>query len=217
VLREPDASVFVQKLDNGAGLYIHITQVAGDERGELSEQLAAIVHAIEPGPLRYAILDLRFDGGGDYVETIRFTKELPKRIARDGKLFILTDHATFSAALVTTARAKYFGGARSVVLGERVGDRERFWAESGTPLELPNSRILVFFATGYHDWNEGCQWKDLTRCFWINIAFGVSAGSLSPDTPLAWRFSDYRNGVDSVMEEVLKQASPAIWKESHHN
>ena len=217
VLREPDASVFVQKLDNGAGLYIHLAKILGDERGKLSEQLAAIVHAIEPGALRYAILDLRFDGGGDDVETMRFTKELPKRIARDGKLFILTDHATFSAALVTTARAKYFGGARSVVLGERVGDRERFWAENGTPLELPNSRILVFFATGYHDWNEGCQWKDLTRCFWINFLFDVPAGSLAPDMPIAWRFSDYRNGVDTVMEEVLKQASPLIRQGSRDN
>jgi len=100
-----------------------------------------------------------------------------------------------------------------MVLGERVGDRERFWAESGTPLELPNSKILVFFATGYHDWNEGCQWKDLARCFWINIRLDVPAGNLSPETPIAWRFSDYREGVDTVMEEVLKRAGQLIRKE----
>ena len=210
VLREPDSSVFAQRLDKGMGLYIHITNIEADVRGELSQQLAAILAVIEPDSLRYAILDLRFDGGGDYVETLRFVKELPKRIARDGKLFILTDHATFSAALVTTARAKYFGGTRSVILGERVGDRERFWAESGTPLVLPNSRIPVFFATGYHDWSEGCQWSDLTRCFWPNLAFGVPAGSLSPSSLLAWRFSDYRNARDTVMEETLRQAATLI-------
>ena len=141
MLREPDASVFVAKLDDDKGLYIHISQVTGDDRGALSDQLKALSKPIAAGSLRYAILDLRFNGGGDYTETLDFTKELPKRIASDGKLFLLTDNATFSAALVTLARAKYFAGSRAVVLGERVGDRERFWAEAGTPLELPNSKI----------------------------------------------------------------------------
>ena len=204
VLRDPDASVYVKKLDDDAGLYIHISNVMGDERGELSTQLAAILDAIKPASLRYAILDMRFDGGGDYTNTLGFTKELPKRIAPDGKLFILTDNTTFSAAIVTTARAKYFGGSRAVILGERVGDRERFWAEGGKAIELPNSRIHIYFATGYHDWNDGCGWKDLGRCFWVNIPFDVPAGSLSPKQSTPWRFADYRAGVDTVLEEALK-------------
>jgi hypothetical protein len=212
VLQDPDASVHVQSLDQGAGLYVHVAKVEEDERGAVSDQLAKLLRAIEPGSLRYAVLDLRFDSGGDYVETARFTKELPRRIADNGTLFILTDHATFSAALVTAARAKYFAGSRAVILGERVGDRERFWAESGAPLELPNSKITVFFATGYHDWNQGCQWKDLARCFWLNLAFDVPAGSLAPDTSISWRFADYRLGIDTVMEEVRRRANQL----SHH-
>ena len=165
------------------------------------------MNALEPGALRFAVLDLRFNGGGDYTNTLRFTKELPRRIAADGKLFIVTDNATFSAAIVTMARAKHFAGARAVVVGEHVGDRERFWAESGAPLELPNSKILVFFATGYHDWGRGCQWSDIARCFWLNLAYDVPAGSLAPDKPLAWRFADYRNGVDTVMKEIVREAA----------
>lgn len=205
VLRDPDASVYVKKLDDDAGLYIHISNVMGDERGELSTQLAAILDAIKPASLRYAILDMRFDGGGDYTKTLGFTRDLPKRIAPDGRLFILTDNTTFSAAIVTTARAKYFGGSRAVILGERVGDRERFWAEGGKAIELPNSRIHIYFATGYHDWNEGCGWKDLGRCFWVNIPFDVPAGSLSPKQSTPWRFADYRAGIDTVLEEALRQ------------
>ena len=206
VLRDADASVYVTKLDEGKGLYIHLNQVAGDERGALSEQLKAILAGLAPASLRFAILDLRFNGGGDYTETLKFTKELPRRVADDGKIFILTDNSTFSAALVTMARAKHFAGTRAVVLGERVGDRERFWAEGSAPIELPNSKILVFFATGYHDWNEGCGWKDWARCFWLNYAFDVPAGDLAPKSPMAWRFEDYRKGVDTVLEEALRQA-----------
>lgn len=205
-LRDPDTSVHVERLDEGKGLYIHITQTVGDARGALDAQLEAILAGIEPASLRYAILDLRFNGGGDYTNTLKFTRELPKRIAADGKLFILSDNSTFSAAIVTLARAKHFGGARATVLGERVGDRERFWAESGNPVELPNSKILVFSATGYHDWNEGCGWKDLTTCFWFNFLFDVPAGDLAPAKSMPWRFADYRAGVDTVMEEALRRA-----------
>ncbi len=66
------------------------------------------------------------------------------------------------------------------------------------------------FATGYHDWSEGCQWSDLTRCFWPNLAFGVPAGSLSPSSLVAWRFSDFRTARDTVMEETLRQTAPLI-------
>ncbi len=214
VLREPDASLFVKSLDDGAGLYVHIMQVMDDERGSLSEQLEALTRAIEPGSLRYAILDLRFNGGGNYMKTLGFTKELPKRIAPDGRLFILTDHSTFSAAIVTFARARYFAGKRAVVIGEPVGDRERFWAEAGAPLVLPNSKITVFFATGYHDWHSGCGVRDLARCFWINWAFDVPSGSFAPDEVVAWKFADYRRGVDTVMEAVMKRRESLPGKSS---
>ena len=50
--------------------------------------------------------------------------------------------------------------------------------------------MLVFFSTGYHDWNEGCGWKDWARCFWLNYAFDVPAGDLAPKALMAWRFED---------------------------
>jgi hypothetical protein len=205
VLRDPDASVYVQPLDGGKGLYVHMVDIMGDARGSLERQLANIVDAIEPGSLRYAILDLRLDGGGNYLETLAFTKELPRRVAPDGQVFILTDHATFSAAVVTLARAKYFAGSRGVILGEHAGDREQFWAESAALLELPNSKIFVNYATGYHDWANGCGFADLSRCFWLNFAYDVPAGSLAPAADIAWRFGDYTEGVDTVMREVERR------------
>jgi hypothetical protein len=205
VLRDPDQSLYSQSVDGGA-LYIHLNETVDDDRGDLGDQLAKLLEPIAPASLPFAILDMRFNGGGDYTKTLAFTKALPKKIAANGKLFILTDHGTFSAALVTTARAKYFGGERAVILGERVGDRQRFWAEAGSPIVLPNSKIRVFFATGYHDWQDGCGWKDLSRCFWLNLPFDVPAGDLGPAQPLAWRFADYREGRDTVFEEAMRRA-----------
>jgi hypothetical protein len=206
-LRDPDASIYLRQLDNGQGVYVHISSIMGDARGSLSRQLDGVLDAIAPGSLRYAVLDLRFDGGGNYMETLDFTKELPQRVRPDGQIFILTDQSTFSAAIVTFARAKYFAGNRAVVIGERVGDREQFWAEAGAQMELPNSKIRVNFATGYHDWERGCSWRDAPRCFWLNLVYDVPAGSLSPQVPLAWRFSDYSMGVDTVMAEVTRRTA----------
>ena len=203
VLRDPDHSLFHVALP-GDGLYIHLNATSDDDRGDLGDQLAKLMAPIAPGTLKFAVLDLRFNGGGDYTKTLTFTKELPKKVAADGKIYILTDHGTFSAALVTAARAKYFAGDRAVILGERLGDRLQFWAEAGSPIVLPNSKIRVFFATGYHDWEHGCGWSDLGRCFWLNYPFAVPAGDLAPKKPVAWKFADYRAGRDTVLDSLPK-------------
>lgn len=205
VLRDPDNSVFYRFMPDN-GLYIHIVSTTDDDRGPLADQLERMIEPIAKHSLRYAILDMRGNGGGDYTKTLDFTRELPKRIAPDGRLFILTDNHTFSAAIVTTARVKHFAGARAAIYGERVGDRERFWAEAGSPIVLPNAKITVFFATGYHDWNTGCGWGDWWRCFWLNWAYGVPAGNLSPMQQMAWKWDDYRNGRDTVLEAALAAA-----------
>ena len=201
VLRDPDHSLYHVALP-GDGLYIHLNATTDDDRGDLGAQLAKLMSTVEPGTLRFAVLDLRFNGGGDYTKTLAFTKDLPKKVAPDGKVYILTDHGTFSAALVTTARAKYFAGSRAVILGEKLGDRGQFWAEAGSPIVLPNSKIRVFFATGYHDWEHGCGWNDVSRCFWLNVPYDVPAGDLAPKEPVAWKFADYRAGRDTVLSTL---------------
>jgi hypothetical protein len=204
LLQNPDDSVLARQIDSGKGFYIGVRKIDDDSKGSLSDQLDAATRDIAPGSLRYAILDLRNDGGGNYTKTLGFTKQLPKRLAADGKLIILTNNETFSAAIVTVARAKYFAGSRAIIVGEHVGDREQFWAESAAPLVLPNSKIRMYYATGYHDWEKGCP--DFNRCFWPNVLLDVPAGSLAPVVTVGWRFSDYAAYKDTAFEEALKLA-----------
>jgi hypothetical protein len=212
VQRDPDASLHVERMEGGKALYVHINMVMGDSRGDLESQLSKVLEDTAQRSLRYAVVDLRNNGGGNYMEATTFAKELPKRVAPDGKVFILTNAHTFSAAIVTAARLRYFAGERSVMLGEHVGDAEQFWAESAARIVLPNSKIAVNYATGYHDWANGCGWKDWDRCFWFNFAYDVPAKTLAPDVVVPWKWADYARGVDSVMEEVGRrvkaQAAP---------
>jgi hypothetical protein len=205
-LRGHRASIYHESLDNDRILYLHLWRMGDDESGALSGQLARLIPA-RAQPRRAVIVDLRFNGGGDYTKVHAFARDLPARIANDGTIAVLVNSETFSAALVTAAWLKHYGGGRIVIIGEALGDAPAFWAEGGT-LTLPNSKLPIAFASGYHDWENGCH--DLRRCFGLNLWFGVAAGKLDPDSEIGWRFSDYMRGRDSVLDAALVRvrASP---------
>jgi hypothetical protein len=153
------------------------------------------------GGWRRIIIDLRFDTGGDYPDLYHAIEELPAHLARDGKVIVIIDNTTFSAAIITTALVKHFAGERAVIVGERPRDRLVFWAEGGQ-MQLPNSKIEIPVSTGLHDWAHGC--RDPARCYWPNIWYGgIGVGNVEPDVRVGWRFSDYRRGIDTVLARAL--------------
>jgi hypothetical protein len=163
--------------------------------------LGMLSRAAGEGKYRNAVIDLRFNPGGNYMNTMEFARALPRLLPKSGKIFVITNNNTFSAAIVTTAFLKAFGGDRTVIVGERVGDREQFWAESQM-LTLPISGIRVLATQGYHNWSEGCTEKP--ECG-FNTLYDVAAGSLSPDIPVAVSFDDYVNGRDPMLEAILRE------------
>lgn len=185
------------------GIYIRMNKVWTADKTPLPAQLAAIAAAAPPGGWQWVVLDLRFNGGGDYTQTLEFTKKLPDLLAKDGKLWLLSGNGTFSAAITILARAKYFAGDRAHIVGEKVGDRDQFWGETGKPFILRNSGLGVSYATGMHDWVHGCHDG---RCFWLNFIFGVAAGDLTPEREVKWRFSDFIEGRDTVLDSVLPRS-----------
>ena len=204
VLRNADGSLYSQVLDGGRGMYVHLWSIGDDKSGPLADQLQHILDGFKPGSLDFAVVDLRLDGGGNYLKAYDFARKLPAYIKDDGKLYVLTDNHTFSAAIVTEAWLRYYGGRRSVIVGEHVGDREEFWAE-GSHFVLPNSKLWMAFRTGYHDWEHGCH--SPVRCFWPNVWYSVPAGKLGPDVTVAWKFSDYAAGRDTALDYVLHAAA----------
>jgi hypothetical protein len=198
-LRDPGRSAYSSRLADGV-LYLHLWRIRDDDRGTLDAFIRQALGGAGDAPWRRIVLDLRRNGGGDYPTVYGALKELPKRLAPDGRLMILTDNTTFSAAIIAAALARHFAGRRAVLVGERPGDRMAFWAE-GNFIVLPNSKIRVDTATAYHDWEHGC--REL-RCYWPNYFYDVAAGDVAPDIPVGWRFSDYRRGVDTVLSRALE-------------
>ncbi|NRA28846.1 MAG: hypothetical protein HRU11_01185 [Parvularculaceae bacterium] len=184
----------------GNGLYIRA--LPGFSAGEQSIPAAykEMLTEHEDGSLDYLVLDFRLHDGGDYTKSMKFAKTAPNKVKEDGHIYIITGPNTFSAGIVTVAMLKYYAGDRGMIIGEQMGDREKFWAERGGDFRLPNSAYYVNYATGYHDWEKGC--KGEPYCYTMNEMYEVPAGSLSPTVPLPLDFESYRRGEDVVMDWI---------------
>ena len=199
-LVDPSRNLYVARLSDDV-LYLHLWSIHSDAGGKLGDQILAALKPREKW--RRVILDLRFDTGGDYPDLLQAMKDLPSHLAPDGKVVVIIDNTTFSAAIITAALVKHFVGERSVIVGERPRDRLVFWAE-GNQMTLPNSRIDIPISTGMHDWARGC--RDWSRCHWPNIWYGsIGVGTVEPDVKVSWSFEDYRRGVDTVLNAATRQ------------
>jgi hypothetical protein len=152
------------------------------------------------------ILDLRYDVGGDYMNTSHFARELPTLIPPAGRVVLLTGPATFSAGISTAVFVKHAGEERVVILGEPVGDRLQFYSEGGRAC-LPNYALCVAYQTGKHDYQHSCS--DWTVCFWLNNFFELRVKSLDPDEVVPLSFKDWRAGVDPVLDRAMVLAADA--------
>jgi hypothetical protein len=150
------------------------------------------------------ILDLRYDDGGDFVNTYGFARQLPQLIPPPGKIIMLTGPATFSAGISTAAFVKHAGQARVLILGEAVGDRLQFFSEGGWAC-LPHYPLCVAYETGKHDYQHACT--DWSVCFWLNYFFQFRVSTLEPDELIPLSFKDWRAGIDPVLDRAMTLAT----------
>lgn len=206
-LSRPETNYWHEVMADDGLVYVQINRMRNAENVlSLSDYLDGVLKEAGEKKLKYAVVDLRLNRGGDYLTVADFSKRLPAVLPPDGKLFILTSGNTFSAAISTLSRLRYFGGAKSMQLGEPVGDRGQMWAE-GDAATLPNSKIIVSFATKFHDWEKGCALNQILDCFLPNYIFGAAPGSLAPHIAITPAFTNYAAGKDTVMDEVMKLVS----------
>jgi hypothetical protein len=184
-------------------LYVQINAVKDQGSVSISQYLSDMLDEAGRKPARNAIVDLRFNSGGNYVLTNDFTRRLPEILPPGGRTYILTSANTFPAAIVTAARVKYFSGGNAILIGEPMGDRPQHWGEGGVTV-LPNANIAIGYSTAYHDWGNGCSLSQITTCFLLNYVYGVPAGNLQPDVLIAPTFADYVAGKDTTMIEVMR-------------
>src|SRR5258705_1184132 len=96
------------------------------------------------------IVDLRFNGGGDFLKGRRLLisriKENPL-INQKGNLFVITGRRTFSAAMVNSIDFKKETNA--IILGEPPGEKPNSYSENDE-MKLPNSKLIISYSTRYY-------------------------------------------------------------------
>jgi hypothetical protein len=175
---------------------VRLQNISDTDGQQISPFLASTEAALRAHPPCAVIVDLRGNGGGDYTNTWHFAHVLPQLIAPSGHISVLTDSATFSAAITTAAFIKAAGGNRVTLIGEPVGDRLSFFSEGGRAC-LPNLKVCVHYQTGKHDYGHACNsWGE---CYWLNWLYPVRVDSLQPDRLVPLTFADWDAGRDRAL------------------
>ena len=213
-IADDELPLYLQNMDQlykweplqGDGGYLRLQEAVNAAEQTLVEFLDENLAPLPEGSLRYLVVDLRANDGGDFTLFAEAAQWLPDKVAEDGRLYIVVGPGTFSAGLNWAAMLKYYGGTKAVMVGTPMGGREQYWAEWGVDFRLPNSDFKVVYATGYHDWANGCT--EHPYCFTQVLKHGVAAGSLAPDQLVEPTYAEYAAGRDVVMEWIFQQELP---------
>jgi len=187
-------------INSGCTLFLQLKAIGDTDDQRIGDFLKDTTDEMHDHPPCNIILDMRFNGGGDYTKAAAFASHLSGFLLPTGRIYILTGPQTFSAAITTIAFVKQAAGSRAVILGEPVGDRLTFYGEGNTGC-LPHAGLCVHYATGMHDYAQPCN--DWGKCFWLNWLFPVQVKSLAPDETITMTYADYIARRDPVFDRAV--------------
>lgn len=165
---------------------------------------------------QHIVLDMRFNGGGNFLLIRDFMIRWPARMP--GRFFVLTSRRTFSAAIASIGYLKQAGKERVTIVGEPVGDRMMFFSD-GLPVRLPHSGRYFLPGVVRMDYGDGCRrYDDCTAAIAQPdrpVAAGalpmlgpvarlpIAVSSLEPDIPAPWTIDAWVDAEDPMMEAVM--------------
>ena len=148
--QRPDENYWETLLPESGALYIKFSKVRGTRGKPFALWTRKMMKELEGQPIPYAIVDVRFNGGGD-GSTLR---PLIERLAESrwgqeqGRLYIITSPTTFSAAMMFVTRMERATQVRFA--GEPAGGRPNHYGDN-EPFELPNSKLGFRLSSLYHE------------------------------------------------------------------
>jgi len=133
------------------------------------------------------IVDLRFNGGGDFKKGRRLLIERikeNKKLNQKGNLFVITGRRTFSAAMVNSIDFKK--ETEAIIIGEPPGEKPNSYSENDE-MKLPNSKLVVSYSTRYYKFLD------------------EDVDAFQPDIKIDPNWKDYKEGRDAVMDWIISQ------------
>ncbi len=180
---DDDPIFSVEELPAAHTLYIRYSQV---QRIPV-EELATIRARAAATELRRVVLDLRQNPGGDNHSYPALLSALQAQgVDVPGRLYVLTDHTTFSAASNLAAEIERTTDA--IFAGDPMGGGINFWDDVSF-VRLNHWPIPMQVGVSTRYWEKGLP--DDPRL------------TIEPDLPVPLTAADYFAGRDAVMEAVL--------------
>jgi hypothetical protein len=185
-LQQPDRAVGLEELDGGRVQYVRYRMVRSYPVG-LPEELRD--RAAAPGVER-VVVDLRHNGGGDNTTYRPLLSAVRAAGAEPGRLYLLTDRLTFSAAANFVTEVEQTTPV--TIVGEPMGGGLNFW-DDVTRVELRNLPVPMDVGISVRYWQK--SEPDDPRL------------TIEPQIPVPTRAADYFAGRDPVLEAALAAPS----------
>jgi Peptidase family S41 len=178
-----DKRLWARTLEGGKAVYVGFNSV----RLPSSAILRKIERLVRGPKVRRVVVDVRLNGGGDnttYAGLVGiFTSP---RVDKQGRLYLLTGRATFSAA--GNFAAEIDRDTRATIVGEPTGGGVETYGDT-TAVLLPANGLYVHVAAEYHERRRGSRDRRL---------------AVGPDVRVDLASRDYFAGRDPVLERALR-------------
>jgi len=193
-LRRPRRAYISKYFAANRALYFRYNRSGEDEGHPFADFAARLLAEIDARHPAAVIVDLRFNGGGNFFVAYDLMEKLRTR----PRLFVITSVVTYSAGITHAAQLRENRDA--VFVGAEPGDDLIFWAEGGD-LELPNSHLSAHYSNGVHCYTKA------TTCPEATPFKALDSGSLAPQIALEPSFADYASGRDTALTAVFTALS----------
>lgn len=190
--QRPEVPYWVEYLPDARAVYMRFSAVdnrpGGPHLAQFSEDL---MNLIDEKRAEKLIIDARDNGGGNGALLTPLIRRISenKRINRPGRLFLITNRATFSAALMLTVRMER--QTEVIFAGEPGGGRPNSYSER-TDFALPITGMTGSISSIFHEEGEPGD----TRAF------------VPVDIPMSPTAADYFANRDPVLDAILEYKKP---------
>lgn len=185
LLRMASSLNYSYQVDNAhKSLYINYIRCMEMKELPFNDFLGNVLHDLCTNKTERLIIDMRNNSGG----SVAVFKPLIRAVARDSirsrlKIAVLIGRKTFSAAIWNTWELKT--RLKAVLIGEETGG-DLNHPGSVTSFSLRKTKLKVYYSN--YDYYFDATVK----------------GGILPDIAIPYRFSDYSQGIDPVLEKALE-------------
>jgi hypothetical protein len=192
-LKYPDRHYWVEYLSDSDIVYVQYNRSQPMPAEPMVDFIRRVTGLFDSHPVRGLIVDVRFNTGGDLGVGTPLVETLAG-LLKGRPVVAIVGRNTFSAGITHAVQWKQL--ANAYIVGEPVGDDLDMWAEGGNLL-LPNSRLTVHYANGFHTYSK----KEYPAFRPYFADFNIE--SLAPDMGVEPTWPAYMLGHDRALELAI--------------